>query len=213
MLFENCFLTIVIIQSMFRLSDGSITFRKRGHVMNRDLLMNKLGTGLRLLSWLALALLLFQGLGVLMYVVNVRPEMSGIPAGITLLGSFALAACLGRSALWIGIYRNGAGAVAALGSDGEAAGAEALTGILDRLAKLLVTSSILDVLLLPAIFLMDVFFPFRLSSVHLGLILLAAMLLPQAFGLAALLLAYLARQYGMLVRERCRMRSELDLTI
>ena len=112
-----------------------------------------------------------------MYVVNVRPEMSGIPAGITLLGSFALAACLGRSALWIGIYRNGAGAVAALGSDREAAGAEALTGILDRLAKLLVTSSILDVLLLPAIFLMDVFFPFTLSSVHLGLIMLAAMLL------------------------------------
>ncbi len=181
--------------------------------MNRDLLMNKLGAGLRLLSWLALALLLFQSLGVLMYIVKVRPEVSGIPAGISLLGALAVAAALGRSALWIRIYRNGAGAVAALGSDGEAAQQEELTGILDRLAKLLVTSCILDVLLLPAIFLMDVFFPFTLSSVHLGLVMLAAMLLPQAFGLAALLLAYLARQYGMLVRERCRMKSELDLTI
>jgi len=181
--------------------------------MNRDLLMNKLGAGLRLLSWLALALLLFQTLGVLMYVVNVRPSMSGIPAGIALLGTLAVAAGLGRSALWIRIYRNGAGAVETLGSGGEAAEPEKLTGILDRLAKLLVTSCILDVLLLPAIFLMDVFFPFTLSSVHLGLVMLAAMLLPQAFGLAALLLAYLARQYGLLVRERCRMKSELDLTI
>jgi hypothetical protein len=190
-----------------------MTHRKKGHVMNRDLLLNKLGEGLRLLSGLALALLLFQALGVLMYLVNVRPEMSRIPAGIALLGALAVAAALGRSALWIGIYRNGAGAVGALGSDGEAAEPEKLTGILDRLAKMLVTSCILDVLLLPAIFLMDVFFPFTLSSVHLGLIMLAAMLLPQAFGLAALLLAYLARQYGRLVGERCRMKSELDLTI
>lgn len=181
--------------------------------MNRDLLMNKLGEGLRLLSWLALALLLFQALGVLMYVVNVSPEMSGIPSGISLLGALAVAACLVRSALWIRIYRNGAVAVAVLGSDRDGARPDVLTGILDRLAKLLVTSCMLDVLLLPAIFLMDVFFPFELSSVHLGLIMLAAMLLPQAFGLAALLLAYLARQYGLLVRERCRMKSELDLTI
>ena len=181
--------------------------------MNRDILMNNLVRGLRLLSWLALALLLFQSLGVLMYNVNVRPEMSGIPAGIALLGALVVAACLARSALWVAIYRRGAGAVAALGAGGEAAQPEELVRILDGLAKLLVTSCILDVMLLPAIFLMDVFAPFELSSVHLGLIMVAAMLLPQAFGLAALLLAYLARQYGLLIGERCRMKSELDLTI
>ncbi len=181
--------------------------------MNRDLLLNKLGKGLRLLSWLALALLLFQALGVLMYVVTVWPGMSGIPTGITLLGAFALAAALGRSALWVRIYRNGAGAVDALGSEEDAAEPVVLTAILGRLARLLVTSCILDVLLLPAIFLMDVFFPFTLSSVQLGLIQVASMLLPQAFGLAALILAYLAHQYGQLIRERCRMKSELELTI
>lgn len=181
--------------------------------MNRDMLMNKLGKGLRFLSWLALALLLFQSLGVLMYLTNVRPGMSGIPTGVTILGAVSVLACLVRSSLWVMIYRKGAGAVSALGSDGDDAEPVELTEILGRLARLLVASCILDVLLLPAIFLMDVFFPFSLSSVQLGLIQLASMLLPQAFGLSALILAYLAHQYGRLIGERCRMKHELDLTI
>lgn len=60
---------------------------------------------------------------------------------------------------------------------------------------------------------MDRFFPFAMSGVQLGMTLLATLLLPQAFGVAALALAWLARQYGRLVEERCRMKAELDLTI
>ena len=74
-------------------------------------------------------------------------------------------------------------------------------------------SCILDVLLLPAIFLMDVFFPFTLSSMHLGLVQVATLLIPQAFGLSALILAYLAHQYGGLLRERGQMKKDLELTI
>ena len=183
--------------------------------MNRNSVLTRLEKGLRFLSGLALALLVFQVIGVLMYVLTAWPEMTAVPStGITLVGIAAVAAGLSRSFLWILIYWNGAKVVSTQRAHGESTElADALVPVLGTLTRLLVASCVLDVLLLPAIFLMDVFFPFKLSSVHLGMVQVASMVIPQAFGLAALLLAYLARQYGQLVQERCRMKKELELTI
>jgi hypothetical protein len=183
--------------------------------MKQNPMLARLEKGLRFLAGLAAALILFQGVGVLMYLVTVWPRMRGqTSTGIAVLGAVALTAALSRSFLWILIYWNGSKVVSTLRADGESTALpDRLVPILGTLARLLVASCVLDVLLLPAIFLMDVFFPFTLSSVQLGMVQLAAMLIPQAFGLAALVLAYLAHGYGRLVKERCRMRKELELTI
>jgi hypothetical protein len=183
--------------------------------MSRNSLFATLEKGLRFLAGLQLALILFQATGVLTYVLTVWPGMSGGPStGITILVVGAVAAALVRSCLWIRIYWNSSQVASALRAHGESAELPGrLLPILRSLARLLVASCVLDVLLLPAIFLMDEFFPFTLSSVHLGLIQVAVLLYPQAFGLAALALAYLARQYGQLVEERCRMKKDIELTI
>jgi hypothetical protein len=183
--------------------------------MNRNSLLTRLEKGLRFLSGLALALILFQGTGVLMYILNVRPGMKEPPStGITTMVILAVAAGLFRSSLWILIYWNGAKVASILRAHGESTELpDMLLPILGKLTRLPVASCVLDVLLLPAIFFMDLFFPFTVSSMHLGLVLLASMLIPQAFGLAALILAYLAHQYGQLVKERCLMKKELELTI
>ena len=171
--------------------------------------------GLRFLAGLALVLFVFQCAGVLMYVVTVWPGLAARPStGITALAAASVVAGLARSTLWVRIYWTGSRVVATLRSHGGSAELpDRLLPILGTLTRLLIASCVLDVLLLPEIFLMDAFFPFSLSSVHLGLIQLASMLLPQAFGIAALVLAYLTHQYGQLVRERCRMQADLELTI
>ncbi|HUT79443.1 MAG TPA: hypothetical protein VM285_17230 [Polyangia bacterium] len=183
--------------------------------MSRDSLLAKLEKGFRALAGVALALVVFQGIGVLTYVLTVWPGMEVVPStGITALVVAAVAAALARSCLWIRIYWNGSRLVSVQREHGESMSlADGLVPILGRLTRLLVASCVLDVLLLPAIFLMDAFFPFSISGVQLGLTLLATLLIPQAFGLTALILAYLARQYGRIVQERCRMRNELELTI
>jgi hypothetical protein len=183
--------------------------------MNQSSLMTRLGKGFRVLAVVASALLLFQCSGVLTYMLTVWPRMSDAPStGISILGALGCAAGLSRSFLWILIYWNGARLVSTLRASGEAADLpERLLPALSRLTRLLVASCILDFLLLPEIFLMDEFFPFTLSSMQLGLVQLASLLIPQAFGLTAIVLAYLAHQYGRLVRERCQMRTDLELTI
>jgi hypothetical protein len=183
--------------------------------MSQNSLSTRLEKGLRFLSGLALALILFQGIGVLTYVLTVWPEMKVVPStGITVLAVLAVAAGLARSFLWIWIYWNGARVVSVLRVHAESNElADRLRPLLGRLTRLLVASCALDFLLLPAIFLMDVFFPFALSSVQLGMVQLACLLIPEAFGLTALILAYLIHQYGRLVQERCQMRKELELTI
>jgi hypothetical protein len=158
---------------------------------------------------------MFQGVGVLTYALSVWPTMKMVPStGITILGILAVTAALVRSSLWILIYWTGARLLSTLRASGEPTELpERLVPILGTLTRLLVASCILDVLLLPAIFLMDVFFPFTLSSMHLGLVQVATLLIPQAFGLSALILAYLAHQYGGLLRERGQMKKDLELTI
>jgi cellulose synthase/poly-beta-1,6-N-acetylglucosamine synthase-like glycosyltransferase len=183
--------------------------------MNRNSLLARLEKGFRALSVIALALMLFQTLGVLIYILTVWPGMeTPPPPGITVLVLGAVTAALARSCLWVRIYWDGARVASALRVHGESTGLPGtLVPVLGRLTRLLAASCVLDVLLLPAIFLMDAFFPFSVTGVQLGLTLLATLLIPQAFGVAALLLAYLARQYGHIVEERCRMRKELELTV
>jgi hypothetical protein len=183
--------------------------------MNQNSLLAKLEKGLRILTGVAIALILFQGVGVLTYVLNVWPSMREVPStGITILVILAVTAGLVRSFLWIRIYLNGARLLSTFRIGGESTELpEKLAPTLRTLTRLLVASCILDVLLLPAIFLMDAFFPFAVSSMHIGLVQLATLLIPQAFGLSALVLAYLAHQYGQLVKERCQMKKELELTI
>lgn len=183
--------------------------------MSYHSLLARLEKGLRILSGLALALLLFQGLGVLMYVLTAWPEMSDRPSnGIIILVCVAVTAALLRSCLWVGIYWNGASLLSILRVSIDPSDLpEGLLPSLRKLTRLLVASCMLDLLLLPAIFLMDQFFRFNVSSVHLGLVQLASMLFPQAFGLAALILAYLTHQYGRFMKERCQMKTDLELTI
>jgi hypothetical protein len=183
--------------------------------MKRNSLLAKLEKALRFLAGLALALILFQTTGVVMYVLTAWSTVSGaLSTGTTALGAVAVAAGLTRSFLWILIYWNGAKVVSTLRADGESTELpDRLLPILGKLTRLLIACCVLDVLLLPAIFLMDAFFPFTLSSVHLGMVQVASLLIPQVFGLGALILAYLAHQYGQLVKERCRMKKELELTI
>ncbi|MDD5309119.1 MAG: hypothetical protein PHU25_17540 [Deltaproteobacteria bacterium] len=183
--------------------------------MSQSKALARVEKGFKFLSGLALALFLFQVTGVLTYVLTAWPPAGGKPStGIVVLVCAAVAAGLARSTLWVRIYWTGAKVASTLRSHGEKAELpDLLVPLLARLTRLLVASCVLDVLLLPSIFLMDAFFPFTLSSVHLGMIQLASMLLPQAFGLAALILAYLTHQYGQLMRERCRMKTDLELTI
>lgn len=183
--------------------------------MKRDSLLARLEKGLRALSVVALGLMLFQTLGVVIYVLTVWPGMVDAPStGITALASGAVAAALIRSCLWIRIYWTGARVASTLRVHGDSDGLPGrLVPILGTLSRLLVASCALDVALLPAIFLMDSFFPFSISGTMLGLTLAATLVIPQAFGLTALILAYLARQYGQIVQERCRMKRELDLTV
>jgi len=183
--------------------------------MNYNPLFVKLERGLRLLAGLALALMLFQVLGVLIYILTVWPQMNTVPtSAVTVLVSAAVVAGLSRSCLWICIYWKGAEVLSTLRTDEESSElSDRLVPVLKKLKRLLAASCILDVLLLPAIFMMDMFFPFKLSSWQLGLVQMAILLLPQAFGLAALILAWLTGQYGKLLQERCRMKKELELTI
>jgi len=187
---------------------------KEQTTMSRNALLTKLEKGLRLLSGLALALMLLQGTGVLTYLGCVWPRMrDALSLGASILGVVAVAAGLARSCLWISIYWNGGKVVAVLRSEADARLPERLVPILGRVTRLLVTSCVLDVLLLPGIFMMGAFFPFTLTGVELGLMQSASLLIPQTFGLGALILAYLVHQYAELVKERSDMRIELELTI
>jgi hypothetical protein len=183
--------------------------------MNQNSLFARIEKGLKLLAGLALALMLFQGLGVLIYVLTVWPQMSAVPStGFTILATVAVAAALFRSCLWVRIYWTGAKVLSTLRTVEESTGlSDRLVPILKTLTRLLVASCILDVLFLPAIFLMDQFFPFTIASWQLGMVDLGLLLFPQAFGLAALILAYLTHQYGQLMKERGQMKKDLELTI
>jgi hypothetical protein len=91
--------------------------------------------------------------------------------------------------------------------------ADRLTPVLASLTRLLILSCVLDVLFLPAYFLSGAVLPFPIAGWRLGVVEVARVVFPQAFGFAALILAFLTHQYGQLLKESGRMKNELELTI
>jgi hypothetical protein len=177
--------------------------------------LNTLGKALRFYTGIALAVLLFQLVGLLMYFINVWPQVRGtLSTGVTILAGLAAVVVLIRSCLWIRIYWSGGRAFSMLRLEAESPDpAERLAPILMTITRLLVASCILDLFFVPAIFLSDVLLPLSASRLWIGSVYLSILLFPQAFGIAALILAFLTRQYAQLLRERSQMKEEIALTI
>jgi hypothetical protein len=169
----------------------------------------------RCYTGLYLAIIVFQIVGLVMYAVNVWPGVRDtMSAAVAMFIYLAVILGFTRSFLWIRIYWNGSKALSILRTEGESSRlADRLVPVLTALTPLLVVSCVLDFLFLPAFFLSDTFLPFAVSGWRLGVVELARLLFPQAFGFAALILAFLTHQYGQLLRERSQMKEELELTI
>lgn len=189
--------------------------------MDHNRITEPLAKALRFYAVLAAAIVIFQLTGLLMYMVNVWPTArlqgpGGEPfsAGVSAMLLFAVIMGFARSFVWIKIYWDGSKALSLLQtvSDSPEA-AHRLTPVLGSLTRLLVTSCVLDVLFLPAYFLSGAVLPFPIAGWRLGMVEVARILFPQAFGIAALILAFLTHQYGQLVKDRSRMQNELELTI
>jgi hypothetical protein len=183
--------------------------------MTQHTVLKPLEKALRCYAGLYLTIVLFQLVGLVMYAVNVWPGVRGGMSGtVAFLIYVAVILGFARSFIWIRIYWNGSKALSILRRDGESVDLTSrLVPILSALTTLLVVSCILDFLFLPAHFLSDALLPFSVSGWRLGVVELARLLFPQAFGFAALILAFLTRQYAQLLRERSQMKEELDLTI
>jgi hypothetical protein len=189
--------------------------------MDHNRITGPLAKALRFYAVLAAAIVIFQAIGLLMYLVNVWPSArlmdpggEPISTGVTAVLFAAVVMGFARSFVWIKIYWDGSRAFSLLRSDGEAPDlADRLTPLLSNLTRLLVLSGILDVLFLPAYFLSSAVLPFPIAGWRLGAVEVARIVFPQAFGIAALILAFLTHQYGQLFKERSRMKTELELTI
>jgi len=204
------------LDSIFKLGQHDNEFSTReSTVMIHYAFFNPLEKALRFYTALALAIVLFQCLGLMMYLVNVWPTTSNRVSGAaTLVLGTAVVLGLFRSCVWILIYWKGARALSLLRTEADSVSlGDRLAPILSGLTYLLIASCVLDVLFLPAYFLSDAFLPFSVAGWRLGVVELARILFPQAFGLAALVLAFLTHHYGQLLKERGRMQHELDLTI
>ena len=195
--------------------------KKGSSIMNHNRITEPLAKALRFYAVLAVAIVIFQAVGLSMYLVNVWPSArltaSGgepISTGVATVLGAAVVMCLFRSFLWIKIYWDGSKAFSLFRSDGDSPDlADRLTPLLSSLTRLLVLSGILDVLFLPAYFLSGAVLPFPIAGWRLGAVEVARIIFPQAFGIAALILAFLTQQYGQLFKERSRMKNELELTI
>lgn len=177
--------------------------------------LNPLRKALRFYAGFALTVFLLQLVGLLMYFINIWPQVSDtLSTGVTLFVGLAVVLVLVRSCLWIRIYWSGAGALNILRLERESSSiADHLIPVLRTLTRLLVVSCILDLFFVPVMFLSDILLPFLVSGWWLGVVDLTILLFPQAFGIAALILAFLTYQYGLLLRERSRMKEEIELTI
>ena len=189
--------------------------------MDHNRITKPLAKALRFYSVLAAAIVIFQAVGLLMYFVNVWPTVrltgsggESLSTGVTTILFAAVVMGFFRSFVWIKIYWDGSKAFSLLQSNGDSPDlAERLSPVLARLTWLLILSGILDVLFLPAYFLSGVVLPFSIAGWRLGLVEVARIVFPQAFGIAAMILAFLTHQYGQLLKERGRMKNELELTI
>ena len=189
--------------------------------MDHNRITRPLAKALRFYAVLAAAIVIFQAIGLLMYLVNVWPTArltaaGGEPlsTGVTAILFAAVITGFFRSFVWIKIYWDGSRAFGLLQSEAESPDlANRLTPVLASLTRLLVLSGILDVLFLPAYFLSGAVLPFSIAGWRLGMVEVARIIFPQAFGIAALILAFLTHQYGQLLKDRGRMKNELELTI
>lgn len=177
--------------------------------------LTPLGKALRFYAGFGITVFLFQLAGLLMYFISGWPQVRDtLSTGVTILVGLAVVSVLGRSGIWIRIYWSGARASSLLRGERESPDlADRLAPVLTTLSRLLVVSCILDLFFVPLIFLGDVLRPFAVSWWWLGLVDLSILLFPQAFGVAALILAFLTHQYAQLLRERSQMKEEIELTI
>jgi hypothetical protein len=184
-------------------------------MMFDNMFLRALGTAFRFYAAVALAVLLFQLVGLAVYYIDVWPgTRENLAAGVTSFVSLAVILILVRSCLWIWIYRHGARVFFLLHREGDSPTLpDHLAPPLKALTRLLVVSCILDICFLPVIFLSDRLLPFPLSGLWLGLVDLAILLLPQSFGIGALILAFLTHKYGQILQERSQMKEEIALTI
>ena len=108
--------------------------------------LNPLRKALRFYAGFAVTVFLLQLVGLLMYFINIWPQVSEtLPTGITLFVSLAVVLVLIRSCLWIRIYWSGAGFIHILSPDRESSNrADHLIPVLRTLTRLLVVSCILD---------------------------------------------------------------------
>lgn len=189
--------------------------------MNHSRITEPMAKALRFYAVLAIAIVIFQGIGLLMYLVNVWPTArltasDGEPISSALTAVLLVAVVMGfaRSFVWIKIYWDGSKALALLQPARETQSAvDRLTPVLANLTRLLIVSCILDVLFLPAYFVSGSVLPFPIAGWRLGAVEVARVVFPQAFGFAALILAFLTHQYGQLLKESGRLKNELELTI
>ena len=189
--------------------------------MSDNTMIRPLEKAFRFYAVLSLAVVLFQLLGMAMYLANVWPSLrltgaSGGPIAPGTVAVTALAVVMGlvRSVVWIAIYWRGASVFHLLRTESELPNlADRVAPVLSGLTRLLIASCVLDVFFLPAYFASDVFLPFSVSGWRLGAVETARLLFPQVFGIGALILAYLTHQYAQLLAERGRLKTELELTI
>jgi hypothetical protein len=183
--------------------------------MSHSRFLKPLGKAFRFYAGLALAVFLLQLVGLAVYFINGWSSVrQGLSSVVVLYAAVAVVLILVRSCLWIRIYWSGASTFSILHREGDSPElTDRLAPILKTLVRLLVASGILEMCFIPVIFLSDRLLPFALSGLWLGLVYLAMLVLPQAFGTGAFMLAYLARQYGQLLGERSLMKEEIELTI
>ena len=192
-----------------------ICTRKESTIMFHHKFLKALGKAFKFYTGLALAVFLFQLVGLLVYFFNVWPGVrDNLSAAVTGFVGFAIVLILIRSCLWIRIYWSGAQTFSILHSEGESPKMDdRLAPVLKTLTRLLIISCILDLCFVPVIFLSDRLIPIPVSGLWLGGVDLSLLLFPQAFGIGALILAFLTHQYGQLLRERSQMKEEIKLTI
>lgn len=176
--------------------------------------LNTLGKALRFYTWFALTILLLQLVGLLMYFFNIWPEVQNtLSTGATLFVGLAVILLLIRSCIWVWIYQSGAGAITILRqSAGSTSQTNRLAPILMILTRLLVISSSMDLFFAAPLFLSETLL-LSMSGWWLGMVYFTILLFPQAFGVAALILAFLTHQYGLLLKDRSQMKEEIELTI
>jgi hypothetical protein len=174
-----------------------------------------LGKAFKYYAGISLLVLLFQLVGLVIYTINFWPGVrENLSDGVSYFISAAVFLMFIRSFLWIQIYWSGARTFSILHREGDSPKlANSLSPILKTLTRLLVVSCIIDLCFVPVIFMYDKLIPFSVSGYWLGYIDLTILFFPQAFGIGALILAFLTYHYRQLLIERSQLKEEIELIV